>query len=62
MPTPPPLHVAQKGTFNIFKCKKHGETLAKFILGALILSIVDSLIVALPKGPITWVTSCEHYH
>jgi hypothetical protein len=32
MTTPPLLHVAQKGTFKIFKCKckKHGETLAIF--------------------------------
>jgi hypothetical protein len=42
MPTPPLLHVAQKGTFKIFKCKKHEETLANFFLGALILSIIDS--------------------
>jgi hypothetical protein len=30
MATPPLLHIAQKGTFKIFKCKKHGETLAIF--------------------------------
>jgi hypothetical protein len=30
MATPPLLHVAQKGTFKIFECKKHGETLAIF--------------------------------
>jgi hypothetical protein len=28
--TPPLLHVAQKGPFKIFKCKKHGQTLAIF--------------------------------
>jgi hypothetical protein len=30
MPTSPLPHVAQKGTFKIFKGKKHGETLANF--------------------------------
>jgi hypothetical protein len=35
MATPPLLHVAQKGTFKIFKCKKHGETLAIYFLGAM---------------------------
>jgi hypothetical protein len=33
--TPPLLHVAQKALFKIFKCKKHGKTLAIFFSGAL---------------------------
>jgi hypothetical protein len=37
MPTPSLLHVAQKAPFKIFKCKKHGETLAIFLSGALTL-------------------------
>jgi hypothetical protein len=44
MRTPPLLHVAQEGLFKIFKSKKHGETLELF-LGALILTIVDSLAI-----------------
>jgi hypothetical protein len=35
MKTPPLLHVAQKCSFKNFKCKKQGETLAIFFLGAL---------------------------
>jgi hypothetical protein len=42
-----------KAVFKISKCEKHGETL-EFFLGALILSNVDSLAIALLKRPISW--------
>jgi hypothetical protein len=32
MAASPLHHVAQKGSFKIFKCKKHGETLENFFL------------------------------
>jgi hypothetical protein len=51
MPTPSLLHVAQKGSFKIFKSKKHGETLAIFFWRAHV-SIVDCLSIALLKSTI----------
>jgi hypothetical protein len=61
MPTPPQLHVAQKGSFKIFKCEKHGETL-EFFLDALILSIVDSLAIVPKKCTIPWPIPNAYYY
>jgi hypothetical protein len=51
MATPPLLHVAQKGSFKIFECKKHGETLAIFF-SVTHFSIVDSVAIVLLKSTI----------
>jgi hypothetical protein len=60
MPTPPLLHVAQKGPFKIFKSKKHGKTLEFFFL-AVILSIVDFLANVPETCTIPWPIPNAHY-
>lgn len=42
--------------------EKHGETLAKFFLGALTFAIVDSVAIALLEIATSLLAPFEHYH
>jgi hypothetical protein len=61
MATPPLLISINKAVLKIFKSEKHGETL-EFFFHELILSIVESIAIALLKWTILCPDPYTHHH